>query len=205
MCIRDRIAPVQRLCRYPLLLRALRDATPIASAEHSRLCVTIQNLENSIKFVNKSKMERESEGKVAEMKEVVDGADRLKPKGFLLKSTFLSVASLAGGAPSGPELWYLFENIMLRCVPNDASTSKKPWRVLETMATARMWVSAEHPAALAAGGDEEKSEKMEKSTIHLDSSNLIAIRNRARMGGWLVVGEAGGDESDDDDDALRDT
>jgi hypothetical protein len=180
------IRPIQRLMRYPLLLREMLSATPLDEPDHSRLCVVIERIEEIVESVNRSKAMHETEDKVAELSRTVAGLEKFKPEGFLLKGTFTEVAADS----QQPQQWLLFENVLVRCVATPPQQSGgKSWKALDALATARLWVSGEHHDALAAATTS-------------DSVTPVARRTLARQAGLLVFGEALDDgESEPDDDS----
>jgi hypothetical protein len=185
------IRPIQRLMRYPLLLRALLSATPLDEPDHSRLCVVIERIEEIVESVNRSKAMHETEDKLAELSRTVAGLEKFKPEGFLLKGTFTEVAADTQSQPPQQQQWLLFENVLVRCVPTPPQQSGgKSWKALDALATARLWVSGEHHDALAAASMS-------------DSVTPVARRTLARQAGLLVFGEALDDgESEPDDEAA---
>jgi hypothetical protein len=181
------IRPIQRLMRYPLLLRALLSATQTDDPDYSRLCVVIDRIEEIIENVNRSKALRETEDKLAELSRSVAGLEKFKPEGFLLKGLFTEVADTQ--QPPQQQQWLLFENVLVRCVPTPPQQSGgKSWKALDSLSTARLWVSGEHHDALA-------------TVATADTATPVARRAAARQSGVLVFGEAVDDgESDVDDD-----
>lgn len=167
------IRPIQRLMRFPLLLRALRDETPVSEPEFGKLCVVIERIEEIIESVNETKAQRESEDKLLELAKSVAGLDKHKPEGFLAKGVFFDVGDTQ---LQQPQQWLLFENVLLRCVAG---------KVVDALATARLWVSGEHPDALA--------------SVPGESLSLVARRALARNAGVLVFGEAAADAESADD------
>ncbi len=186
------IRPIQRLMRYPLLLKSLRDATT-QEPEFGKLCVVIERLEDIIETVNRTKAQRESEDTLVELSKTVVGLEKHKPEGFLCKGVFTDV----NDTRQQQQLWLLFENVLLRCAPNTVGGKPPPqqqqqqqqqWKVFDALLTPRLWASADHADALASiqsGGDEPLSP--------------VERRTQVRNAGILVFGEPSGDVDADAD------
>ena len=71
------LEPVQRLTRYPMLLKQIQKYTQIPSEECNLLAISIEECENLLERVNKSMLEGEEYEKLAQLQRRLSGTGRL--------------------------------------------------------------------------------------------------------------------------------
>ena len=126
------IMPVQRLCKYPLLLRELLKATDEKSDDYGNLTAVIRKVEAVVTAVNESKREVDRDAKMASLREQVHGLEKQGELGeLLLDATFVRVADAKALQSTGTvlrasekiasprnrdeEMYLLFKNALVRC------------------------------------------------------------------------------------------
>ena len=67
------IKPVQRLCKYPLLLRELCSHTPEGHADYLNVENAKKKVDDAVDFVNEGKREAERLEKMQEIHELIEG------------------------------------------------------------------------------------------------------------------------------------
>jgi len=69
------IKPIQRICKYPLLLRDLLKHTPPDSQEFQSLTDASKKIEAVVEYINEGKRHAEQLQKIYEIQESIEGAD----------------------------------------------------------------------------------------------------------------------------------
>ncbi|EGG16305.1 RhoGEF domain-containing protein [Cavenderia fasciculata] len=72
------IKPVQRICKYPLLLRELLKATPSDHCDHSHLLSAVSQIEQIVNTINKEKMEMETWQRTMQIIQSLKGSENLQ-------------------------------------------------------------------------------------------------------------------------------
>lgn len=85
------ILPIQRLCKYPLLLKNLLDATPPDDPDYQKLAVALDRIGALVLDVNERKATFDSRAKIVELQERVLALDRFKLERFLLEGIFVEL------------------------------------------------------------------------------------------------------------------
>ncbi|EFA80523.1 RhoGEF domain-containing protein [Heterostelium album PN500] len=72
------IKPVQRICKYPLLLRELLKATPNDHLDYGQLISAVAKIEQIVNIINKEKMENETWQRTMQIIQSLKGAENLQ-------------------------------------------------------------------------------------------------------------------------------
>ncbi|GAM25296.1 hypothetical protein SAMD00019534_084710, partial [Acytostelium subglobosum LB1] len=80
------IKPVQRICKYPLLLRELLKATSADHPDHGQLILAVAKIEQIVNLINKVKMENETWQRTMQIIQSLKGSESLQ----LSKRTLMS-------------------------------------------------------------------------------------------------------------------
>jgi len=79
--------PVQRLCKYPLMLKSLEVALPEGTPEHVAIAGAREKMENVVSFVNDRKRRAEMQNRVVELQNLMEcpkGVELIHPSRFLV-------------------------------------------------------------------------------------------------------------------------
>ncbi|KAL6074020.1 RhoGEF domain containing protein [Balamuthia mandrillaris] len=71
------IKPVQRICKYPLLLRTLLEVTQETHKDYRNLKKAEEDMEKLVQYVNEGNREAENRQKILELQNSIDGGDTL--------------------------------------------------------------------------------------------------------------------------------
>eukprot|EP01087_Luapelamoeba_hula_P008547 TRINITY_DN2141_c0_g1_i1.p1 TRINITY_DN2141_c0_g1~~TRINITY_DN2141_c0_g1_i1.p1 ORF type:complete len:683 (-),score=166.10 TRINITY_DN2141_c0_g1_i1:44-2092(-) len=125
------IKPVQRLCKYPLLLRELLKYTPPDHPDYAKLNIAFDNISTVVLSVNAQKQQEE------EMEEVADivtnrfeGAEKFKvplmvPGRKFVKEGTIKTAS-ADHTSTTTSYYFLFSDLLVLANEPDPATVEKP-------------------------------------------------------------------------------
>lgn len=69
------IKPIQRICKYPLLLKELLKHTPDDHPDYEYLSKSCQSIEEIVKKINERKREKDNSFKINEIAENLIGAE----------------------------------------------------------------------------------------------------------------------------------
>lgn len=86
------IKPIQRLCKYPLLLKAIYQNTAAEHADYESLREALSQMEKIVEYVNEGKRQAENSQKIMAIQSNIDGGEFLglvqPTRRLLLESTF---------------------------------------------------------------------------------------------------------------------
>lgn len=119
------IKPVQRLCRYPLLLRELARCTPRAHADHADLARALDELARTLDAVNERKRADEQCSRVvryARRLDLRDQASFITPSRRFLREAALREL-LPDGSATRDTTYVFFNDLVLRVSPAASSGS----------------------------------------------------------------------------------
>src|SRR3989338_3069798 len=106
------IKPVQRLCKYPLLLRELIKNTPKEHPDHSQLEAAAEKVGSVVAFVNEAKRNAEGKAKMKEIEEMVGIAGLCLPDRFFQREGELMLYQ-GKGKSLEPRYLFLFNDLIL--------------------------------------------------------------------------------------------
>ena len=118
------IKPVQRLCRYPLLLRELLKHTPRTHADHADLLRAVDELSKTLDAVNESKRADEQCSRVVRYAQRLELGDRstfITPtRRFLREATLRELQP--DGTTTADATYVFFNDLVLRVRPAGSNT-----------------------------------------------------------------------------------
>ncbi|CAH1756504.1 8066_t:CDS:10 [Entrophospora sp. SA101] len=124
------LKPMQRITRYPLLLRQILHYTTNDHPDHQNMMKTLQNAEMILEETNEAAREQENDSKLREISKLIDleglneKLDLISMTRFMGKRQFLLEGPLRK-TKSGRKLYgYLFNDIFLLCQQNKNAISK---------------------------------------------------------------------------------
>src|SRR3989338_4192445 len=106
------IKPVQRLCKYPLLLRELIKNTPEVHPDHGLLSAAADKVGSVVNFVNEAKRNAEGQAKMKEIEEMVGIAGLCLPDRFFHREGELMLYQ-GKGKSLEPRYLFLFNDLIL--------------------------------------------------------------------------------------------
>ncbi|KAL6070881.1 Rho guanyl nucleotide exchange factor [Balamuthia mandrillaris] len=116
------IKPVQRLCKYPLLLRELLRHTDKAHADYSALESAYQKIQNVVTSVNTQKQNEEDLEKVAELLNILQGTEKFGVQLMVPGRRFIEEGFIEQAIKSGTGVcefqtmrYYLFSDLLILC------------------------------------------------------------------------------------------
>mmetsp|Transcript_19293 Transcript_19293/g.49043 ORF Transcript_19293/g.49043 Transcript_19293/m.49043 type:complete len:549 (+) Transcript_19293:249-1895(+) len=136
------IKPVQRICRYPMLLKEIKKYSEESSAEYASLCEAMQRLQAIVNAIDETAQMQERTEKLVEIMTSLNGGEKLgllKPTRLLLREgTLMEPAELKGVRTNKAGVvvhtgrlkevnYYLFNDVILRLkLKHHRDTSQKP-------------------------------------------------------------------------------
>jgi len=134
------IKPVQRLCKYPLLLRELIKMTDPNDEEYKKLQTAITKVNVTVEFVNE--MQRKSDerkqqllGEIINIEDSIEGGEILElasdKNRTLLKSGEINIVLNAKNKKLGARAIYLFNNLIVITVPLKKGKKGKKNKLIE--------------------------------------------------------------------------
>jgi len=113
------IKPVQRLCKYPLLLRELYKNTPEEHPDSKRLLDAKNKIEEVVQQVNDGRRQFENQQRILALQNEIEDVDALvAPARELLKEGFLLMQGSHSEKPSKHRI-ILFNDLLLICKRKD--------------------------------------------------------------------------------------
>eukprot|EP01103_Thecamoeba_quadrilineata_P003208 TRINITY_DN13008_c0_g1_i1.p1 TRINITY_DN13008_c0_g1~~TRINITY_DN13008_c0_g1_i1.p1 ORF type:complete len:642 (+),score=138.67 TRINITY_DN13008_c0_g1_i1:79-2004(+) len=118
------IKPIQRLCKYPLLLKQIQNYLPNDHSDHSNITIAIDKVEKVVAQVNDSKMKIENVMKIMELQNSIDGAEHLVQPGrkFLREGELFTSES----SKLKEHHIFLFSDLLMLCKPQSKRKSSNP-------------------------------------------------------------------------------
>eukprot|EP01104_Vermistella_antarctica_P019541 TRINITY_DN76_c3_g1_i1.p1 TRINITY_DN76_c3_g1~~TRINITY_DN76_c3_g1_i1.p1 ORF type:complete len:420 (-),score=92.07 TRINITY_DN76_c3_g1_i1:222-1298(-) len=110
------IKPIQRICKYPLLLRDLLKNTPNYHLDHGPLTVALRKIEQVVNYVNEKKREAEEQFRVVEIQKSIDGIDNLVSPTRRIMREGRMLASFGSEREATYQLW-LFNDLIAAAKP----------------------------------------------------------------------------------------
>jgi len=106
------IKPVQRICKYPLLLRELLKITNQNHSDYTSLVNAIDKIDTVVDVINEGKRMFEAQHKVLYVQENVDGiSSLLLPSRFLVREGILSITQ--SDVPTTQYYAFLFNDLLV--------------------------------------------------------------------------------------------
>ncbi|KAI8894097.1 hypothetical protein BC833DRAFT_606140 [Globomyces pollinis-pini] len=106
------LKPVQRICKYPLLIREILKATPVEHPDHQHLSLAMGKVENIVKFVNEE--QRNFENKQNQLSKIFNEIDLdenslpYNPTREIICEGLLTKVSKSGMFTSGTSQRYIY-------------------------------------------------------------------------------------------------
>lgn len=127
------ILPVQRVCKYPLLLKELIKRTPEDHGDALGLLATQKAVEALTAAVNERTKDIENQVKIAELASRCAGLDKSNPHRWIRDGPLLEL--VAPTNKKGPQEfhYYLFTNCLVRAKVNKSKMRLKPYKVKEAI------------------------------------------------------------------------
>mmetsp|Transcript_28581 Transcript_28581/g.71862 ORF Transcript_28581/g.71862 Transcript_28581/m.71862 type:complete len:1264 (+) Transcript_28581:372-4163(+) len=125
------IKPVQRICRYPLLLKEALKHTDARHADMARLQGTIDKFEELVAEINEHKRASESSLKVAEIEASIampEGSESLCAPGRVFKASAGMKSAVVGSSTQKKPTLFLFSDLLLIVREVAASANKEKGR-----------------------------------------------------------------------------
>jgi len=116
------IKPTQRVCKYPLLLRELLKSTDEEDEDYNNLKSALKLMEETTSYVNERKREIESQTKMLEITQSLQGYPASKliiPTRFLVKEGVCDKVNVHG--KSQRRKFWLFNDMILYAAPSAVS------------------------------------------------------------------------------------
>jgi hypothetical protein len=127
------ILPVQRVCKYPLLLKELVKRTPADHVDAEPLMRAQKAVEVLTAAVNERTKDIENEVKIAELVSRCAGLEKCNPHRYIRDGPFVDHSPVQKKGPPMPCHYYLFSNCLVRAKPNKSKMRLKPFKVKEAI------------------------------------------------------------------------
>eukprot|EP01114_Cavostelium_apophysatum_P010192 TRINITY_DN2367_c0_g1_i2.p1 TRINITY_DN2367_c0_g1~~TRINITY_DN2367_c0_g1_i2.p1 ORF type:complete len:778 (+),score=302.94 TRINITY_DN2367_c0_g1_i2:1160-3493(+) len=120
------VKPIQRICRYPLLLKELLKHTHDLHADHDKLLAALAKMEKIASYVNEAKRHDENIAKVLEIQTTVAGCENIvgPTRVFIREGPLQKVSQ----GKSHLYHWFLFNDLLIYCKSSKRTfgSTKKP-------------------------------------------------------------------------------
>jgi hypothetical protein len=126
------ILPVQRVCKYPLLLKELVKRTPADHGDAEPLMRAQKAVEVLTAAVNERTKDIENQVKIAELVSRCAGLEKCNPHRYIRDGPFVDHSPVQKKGPQ-PCHYYLFSNCLVRAKPNKNKMRLKPLKVKEAI------------------------------------------------------------------------
>lgn len=121
LCLEDfLIKPVQRVCKYPLLLRAIMSATEPTHLDYPNLKQAFEEMSSVLESINSSKADTENMDKIREIQELFSGNSAEEAlyleepnRLFINQGVFKKITYIGEGDKVAAKLLFLFNDILL--------------------------------------------------------------------------------------------
>jgi hypothetical protein len=130
------ILPVQRVCKYPLLLGELRKRTNDAHADLTTVIAAKDAYQALVESVNQRTKDIENSKKMAQLATELAGLDKVNTDMFVRDGVLADITPsrlISPGKSERPNKFYLFSNCIIRARPNRSRIRVKPWKVKEVI------------------------------------------------------------------------
>jgi len=148
------IKPVQRICKYPLLIRQLLEHTPVSHPDRVGLEEAQCKIQDCVEAINESKRAAENVRRIVDCQNRLQEGERLSlltgSRRFIAEAQFKEPSTgLRGSVNSRDKIvrstWFLFSDLLIRALPK----RRKPLSLLSATSTISSLASGSLPAVAA--------------------------------------------------------
>lgn len=185
------IKPIQRVCKYPLLLRELLLHTKPTHADYSALVAADEAISKAVDEINEAKRSSENVAKIIRIKNLIDASKKgqlqlLAPtRRFLFESSFRDLVS---SSKTEPSMWYMFSDMILCLRP------KKGKVIKPNSCRVRAWIPLHLASAQPLSADDVAFRKLKTTSefalqiLHLGVMKYVVFANdEAERVKWLSI------------------